>query len=498
MLYGVDVSNWQGNIQFAPLPADFVIIKATGGTGFVNPLWKTQLANARAAGTRVGLYHFFRDGYTGTTWQAEADHFINTVKAEVAGTDAVLVLDWEDPATLANTAWAKGWLDRVTAALSRKPLIYMNLAATQAGNWSTVAGAGYKLWLAWYFNNLPVIGHKPPSDQPTAVPYWGVATIWQYSQYGRLPSYAGDLDLNVAYEDLWSRVTSMQPTPGYITQPYGKFPQASGEPWPHTGDDFAGQIGAPCYTISAGKVLYSGPGHLLPYNLADMLMFVRGSNASGNQLLIAHGDIYKGGWIEAFNHCDRLLVATGATVSRGQKVATVGNTGNTQGAHLHYECIYVPWVTNQPPFGRYNPQGQVRAEDAAAAAVTPPKEWDELATEAQIRTLVAAELAKERAKIVEAVWNKTIIRDGDIRVLQEIANIRTEQLTNPSNQKVMDVVVENQKRISAISVPQALVDAVLHIKATVDAFATLLLRHTEQKVTPTPVEPPAPVVEGEK
>ena len=36
-LNGIDISNWQSGINLAVVPCDFVVIKATEGTGYVNP-----------------------------------------------------------------------------------------------------------------------------------------------------------------------------------------------------------------------------------------------------------------------------------------------------------------------------------------------------------------------------------------------------------------------------------------------------------------------------
>ena len=53
----------------------------------------------------------------------------------------------------------------------------------------------------------------------------------------------------------------------------------------------------------------------------------------GNLVLIKHD----GGWISAYAHTDRLLVSKGDQVRRGQKIATVGDTGGVDEPQLHFE-----------------------------------------------------------------------------------------------------------------------------------------------------------------
>lgn len=153
----------------------------------------------------------------------------------------------------------------------------------------------------------------------------------------------------------------MHPTKGRITQHYLQFPQASGQNWPHTGTDYAGKIGDEVVSIAPGTVLFAGWGKDLPFHLCNQLAFVPGSNASGIQTVLQHD-----GWISASNHLNETHLNVGNKVSRGQRIGSVGNTGNTQGSHLHYEVISQLNVWS-PPFGRYNPLDQIAHEDALAS-----------------------------------------------------------------------------------------------------------------------------------
>lgn len=53
----------------------------------------------------------------------------------------------------------------------------------------------------------------------------------------------------------------------------------------------------------------------------------------GNYLIINHAD----GWRTLYAHCSKLLVAAGESVTKGQRVALVGGTGQVTGPHLHLE-----------------------------------------------------------------------------------------------------------------------------------------------------------------
>lgn len=196
MLHGIDISNYQSDLTIANVAADFVIVKATGGPGprYVNPYWESQLTAAQGAGRLTGLYHFSGDGWSGTTPEQEADHYINTIRHRQAG--CALVLDFEASVgtfPIDNPAWALAFLRRVTAAFGRKPWIYANGQALGFGL-SAVAAEGYPLWHA-YYSDQNVYGYTPDMPRPTTAAF-GQAKMWQFTQYGYLPGYGRNLDLN--------------------------------------------------------------------------------------------------------------------------------------------------------------------------------------------------------------------------------------------------------------------------------------------------------------
>ena len=103
------------------------------------------------------------------------------------------------------------------------------------------------------------------------------------------------------------------PTYSYVSQYY-----SSG----HRAIDVASGAGNPILATRGGTVVFAGFGSAS-----------NGFNRYGNVVLLSHGD----GYYSLYAHCSSLNVSTGQTVSQGQQIATVGNTGQSFGNHLHFE-----------------------------------------------------------------------------------------------------------------------------------------------------------------
>lgn len=196
---GIDVSNWQADLDVSKVAADFVITKATEGVGYVNPSCDRHYNQAVKSGKLVGVYHFARN--TQNSARAEAEFFLKHTEGYWKNKNTVLVLDWEDVNT-SNVAWAKEWLDIVYQRTGVRPLIYMSESVVNSHDWSSVVKGNYGLWVARYrdytadYNyDMSNAGAKPN------VRHWPFYFIWQWTSSGRLDGYGGNLDLNEAYGD---------------------------------------------------------------------------------------------------------------------------------------------------------------------------------------------------------------------------------------------------------------------------------------------------------
>lgn len=215
-----DISNNQGDINNGLVPGDAVIIKATEGIGYTDPDCDANFQQAKAAGKLLGVYHFARpDG--NPNGADEADWYVSQVKGYL--NEAVLVLDWETGNT-GNVAWAKAFLDRVTALTGIRPWIYMSQSVANSHDWSSVWGS-YALWVAAYGTNQAHNGYTP-STNISANGNWNIAA-WQYTSNGHLPGWGSALDLNVFYGDanVWHKfagkaeLPTPAPAPAPVPQP---------------------------------------------------------------------------------------------------------------------------------------------------------------------------------------------------------------------------------------------------------------------------------------
>ncbi len=107
---------------------------------------------------------------------------------------------------------------------------------------------------------------------------------------------------------------------GYRSDPF------NGRSAMHEGIDFNAPSGTPILAAGGGRVVTAGP-HI----------------SYGNHIDLDHG----GGLITRYAHASKLHVKVGDIVKQGQKIAEVGSTGRSTGAHLHFE-VRVDEVAQDP------------------------------------------------------------------------------------------------------------------------------------------------------
>ena len=88
MTKGIDVSHWQGTIDWNKVKAagiEFAIIKAGGSDAgtYTDSKWEANYKGAKAAGIPIGAYYFVgKDCVTAAAGKADAERFIQILKGK--------------------------------------------------------------------------------------------------------------------------------------------------------------------------------------------------------------------------------------------------------------------------------------------------------------------------------------------------------------------------------------------------------------------------------
>ncbi|GGE56991.1 lysozyme [Pullulanibacillus camelliae] len=188
MLQGIDVSHWQGDIDWQKVKQagkSFVFIKATEGPSFVDPMLKKHHNGAKSAGMKVGFYHFARFTSEKEAVQ-EAQHFLETTKG--LSRDLPYALDIEtNNASLSKSTLSKAalaFLNHIKQIHGKNAILlytYTSFAKTHLD----ASLKSIPLWIAHY-------GVKKPGNN-------GIWNTWQYFQYssnGTVPGIKGEVCLD--------------------------------------------------------------------------------------------------------------------------------------------------------------------------------------------------------------------------------------------------------------------------------------------------------------
>jgi lysozyme len=192
-LPGIDVSAWQGNINWAKVAGAgtrFAILKATEGASWNDPTYAANVAGAATNGITVGAYHFADPSSAPGDAVSEADHFVSIAKNSPG--DIVPALDIEHKGNLSTAglvAWVKTWLAEVASKLGVKPMLYASPGFWKysMGDTTWFADNGYQiLWVAHWGVTSPDV---PAND-------WGGNgwTFWQWTDCRHVAGISGCVD----------------------------------------------------------------------------------------------------------------------------------------------------------------------------------------------------------------------------------------------------------------------------------------------------------------
>ena len=192
---GIDVSHHNGVIDFGAVCRDtikFVYIKASDGVGDVDSNFVRNYYAAKAAGLKVGAYHFFRTHRGG---RQQASTLLDAVSS--LDLDLPLVIDLE------TESHERGNKNDVV------PRVRTMLYHLHEAGYRTMLYANYDQFSDFIDGNfsnedLWLATSREPSHR------FDPRTVWQYSHHGSVSGISGPVDLNAfigSPEDFetWSR-----------------------------------------------------------------------------------------------------------------------------------------------------------------------------------------------------------------------------------------------------------------------------------------------------
>lgn len=206
---GIDVSGWQGNVNYAQVKnsgIEIVYMKSSEGSNFVDPYFNQNYTNARANGLKVGFYHYVT-AKTNEEAVNEAKFFVATISGKEP--DCKLAMDFESFGSLSIEEINEIGITfvRTVEDLSGKEvIIYSN--TNDATNIFSGELTNYPLWVAQY-----------EIEQPTPNGKWNTWAGWQYTDVGEVAGISGYVDRNKFTEEVFLENTSQIPLPENITPP---------------------------------------------------------------------------------------------------------------------------------------------------------------------------------------------------------------------------------------------------------------------------------------
>ena len=198
---GIDVSSWQGEIDFSQVKAsgiEVVYIKSSEGFRSVDSYFEQNYANAKNAGLKVGFYHYVTARSVEDAVK-QANFFVSTISGK--NPDCKLAMDFESFGSLGRAEINQielTFMQTVKNVSGKDVIIYSDEYNANSTFESNLAI--YPLWVAQY-----------EVSEPTVREHWSNWAGWQYTDRGEVPGISSYVDRDKFTNEVFLDDTSEVP-----------------------------------------------------------------------------------------------------------------------------------------------------------------------------------------------------------------------------------------------------------------------------------------------
>jgi lysozyme len=182
--YGIDVSHYQGRIDWKSVSTDnkvgYVYLKATESNYMVDDTYEYNLTEARRHGLKVGSYHFFRPNVDAESQFLNFKRTVDRRKQDLLPLIDVEVTGGVPVATLHKRL--QEFLRLVTKEYGKRPMIYTGR------NFYDRYFAGYSHFKSYIFMIAQYTSGEPSLSDGKDF------AMWQFTAKGRVNGIRGDVD----------------------------------------------------------------------------------------------------------------------------------------------------------------------------------------------------------------------------------------------------------------------------------------------------------------
>ena len=188
---GIDISEWQGGIDWSKVAAsqygDFAMIRTTYGSTYTDPYFYANYTNARNAGVPVGIYHYTR-AKTVAQAQTEALNVVKVLNGRSLDLPVAFDLEDENQRGLSATLNAQitNAFCRILSASGYKVMIYSSESWFGSAIKTSLLDSDIQIWCAKWSSTSPKVTGKN-------------VDMWQYASDGSVPGIVGDVDMDILY-----------------------------------------------------------------------------------------------------------------------------------------------------------------------------------------------------------------------------------------------------------------------------------------------------------